>query len=113
MKKERIEKHRFFMRFKVAAVTYNEALFVINDLKPGAIIEMERDEGNKHDGNAIALYYDDYKVGYVPRDKNSELASFIDMGWGEIFEMRVSAINFDAHPEQRIEVTIFVNRNEK
>lgn len=34
MKKERIEKHRFFMRFKVAAVTYNEALFVINDLKP-------------------------------------------------------------------------------
>lgn len=110
MKKERIENRCYFMRFKVAAVTYCEALFVISQLKPGTPLEMERDYDNRHDGNAIALYYNNYKVGYVPHSENIDLASFLDMGWGDIFDVRVSALNLDAHPKQRIEATIFIIR---
>lgn len=112
MKKNRIEKRRFYSRFKVAAVTYCEALFVIDQLKPGTQLEMERDSNNLHDANAIAIYYDDHKVGYIPRDINEDLASFLDMGWSEMFDIRVSAINLEAHPEQRIEATIFINRKD-
>ena len=76
-----------------------------------------------YDPNAVAVVYykldtDEeelprYVVGYIPRDENSELAAFLEMGWGEIFECRINRIIPDAHPEQQVHLTIKIRRNEK
>lgn len=37
-------------------------------------------EDNKHDSNAIALYVDDIKIGYVPKAQNTVIARLLDAG---------------------------------
>lgn len=48
-------------------------------IKEGMTLIVKR-EDNKHDANAIALYVDDIKIGYVPKAKNEVLAKLLDGG---------------------------------
>lgn len=69
-------------------------------------------EDNIHDVNAVALYFKDKKIGYVPRKQNAELARLLRMGWGNIFLAYVT--NWVGCGEKRqITVEIFIkHRNE-
>ena len=54
-----------------------------------------------------------YILGYIPRNENSTLAIFLEMGWDELFECRISRISPDEHPENQIEMTIKIKRKNK
>jgi hypothetical protein len=116
-------KKLYFMDCHLAGKMYHEADEVWENLKVGTRLYLERDLENRYDPNAVAVVYykldtDEeelprYVVGYIPRDENSELAAFLEMGWGEIFECRINRIIPDAHPEQQVHLTIKIRRNEK
>ena len=59
----------------------------ILQLVPGAAMELKREPGNKHDRNAVAVYVNQSRVGYVPRSVAASVAKIID---GK--EHRVSAV---------------------
>ena len=69
------------------------------------------------DAEAVAVVFhndedgDDYCIGYIPCTDNEVLAKFLGMGWGDIFECRISKINPDAHPEHQIYLTIKIIKN--
>ena len=86
---------------------------------------MVREEDNKHDHDAIALFYtpkgafpqgaakhnieqckDAVHVGYIPASQNEEPAMFMDMGYGDILECTIININRDAHPEQKVQIRV-------
>ena len=113
-------KKLYFMDCHLAGTMYHEADEVMDKLKVGTALTLERDLDNRYDPNAVAVaYYDKdakkakttrYVVGYIPRDDNSELAAFLEMGWGEIFECRINRIIPDAHPENQVHLTIKIKR---
>ena len=110
----------YFMDCHLAGLMYHEADEVLEKLKVGTTLSLERDLENRYDPNAVAVVYYDvdakkgetsrYVVGYIPRDENSEIAAFLEMGWGEIFECRINRIIPDAHPEQQVHLTIKIKR---
>lgn len=67
--------------FVVAGTTFckefdkNDGDFIHN----GMTLVVKR-EDNKYDANAIALYVDDIKIGYVPKNQNAVLARLLDAG---------------------------------
>lgn len=61
---------------------------------------------------AVAIYYEDYKLGYIPRGSNHDISKYLDMGLEDIYEVRVTRITPDIHPEQQVEVIVnILNQN--
>lgn len=113
-----VTKKVFFMDCHLAGRKYHDADEVWDELKVGTIVELRRDLENRFDGYAVQVFYidadgEEFCLGYVPSGENEDLANFLEMGWGKIFEARISRIIPEAHPEQQIQLTIKIRRNEK
>ena len=110
-------KKMFFMDCHLAGRKYHDADEVWDKLKVGTRLQLERDANNRYDAEAVAVMYhddeedDNYCIGYIPSVDNETLAKFLDMGWADIFECRISKINPDAHPEYQIHLVIKIKRN--
>lgn len=106
-------KRKYFDTTHVAGFQYGEGLFCYDELKVGKELRMVRDDKNRYDPNAIALYCGEFKVGYIPKAENEIYATFMDMGWDEMFEVRINRVDADKHPEAQIGITIFVKERAK
>ena len=121
IKKNKVE----FINCNLAGFSHADGHLVLNEMHPGDKLLMVREEDNKHDHDAIALFYlpeggfpqgaamhniEQYKdavhVGYIPAAHNGELAMFMDMGYTGIFECTIININRDAHPEQKVRLRV-------
>ncbi len=78
------------------------------ELKIGSKLDLERETNNPHDPNAVAIYYGDTKLGYIPAAHNEDIAKFLDLGHNDLFEARVQSKNPDAHPEHQVKVVVFI-----
>lgn len=108
-----LEKKRHFMSCNVAGFTYHDGCEVFDQLKIGSPLRLVRDEENEYDHNAVAVFFGDTWLGYVPRQRNEQLAMFMDLGYEDIFEARVQQLNPQAHPEQQVGMVIYVKKANK
>lgn len=70
------------------------------------MLALVREPSNKHDPNAIAVYAQNDKLGYVPRAENSTIAQMLDRG--ERLEAKISELSMDEDPWKRVRITIFL-----
>ena len=109
----------FFMECNLAGRQYHDADEVWDELHVGTILRLERDLDNRYDSNAVAVIFtsavkeEEFLLGYLPKDENESIAHFLEMGWTNIFECRISKINPDHHYENQIRLTIKIKRNER
>ena len=107
----------FYMDCHLAGRKYHDADLVWDSLHVGATLRLERDPLNHYDADAIQVVYnkegEDYLLGFIPRGCNHDIASFFDMGWDNLFDCRISRLNPNAHPEQQVQLTIRIRRNER
>ena len=110
-------KKLYFMDCHLAGRMYHEADEVWSNLKVGTLLQLQRDMENRYDPDAVKVLYhneddgQDYCIGYIPREDNDDISTFLEMGWGEIFECRINRIVPDAHPEHQVHLTIKIKRN--
>ena len=110
-------KKLYFMDCHLAGRQYHDVDEVWDDMNVGTILQLERDLENRHDPYAVAVLFkkeyeeEPYLLGYIPRGDNRTIANFLEMGWTDIFECRISRINETAHPENQVHLTIKIKRN--
>lgn len=108
---------KYFMDCHLAGRKYHEADEVWDELKVGTLLSLVHDKDNRNDPNAVAVLYkkageeEPYLIGYIPRNENESIVSFLEMGWTDIFECRISKLNPDVHPENQVWLTIKIKRN--
>lgn len=110
-------KKLFFKECHLAGAKYHDLDEVLEELKIGTVLQLVHESDNRYDPNAVAVVYtdgegDEYMIGYIPRDENSELAVLLEMGWGNIFKCTVSRINPEAYYEDQIHLKISILKNE-
>ena len=110
---KRTEKRKHSLHCNIAGFTYWDGCIAFEELKIGTILELVREEHNSHDSNAVAIYYKDMKLGYIPKRHNELLCQFIEMGHDDVFEVRVCQIDEEAHPEHQVYVNVYIKRNNK
>ena len=110
---KRREQRKHFLHTNVAGFMYWDGCEAFSRLEVGTKLEMVREADNKHDCDAVALYYKDYKLGFIPGSENEIFAQFLDMGYSDLFEVRVGRLCPDAHPERQVYINIYIKRNEK
>ena len=106
----------YFMDCHLAGRKYHEADEVWDKLKVGTVLKLERDLDNRYDSDAVAVMYHndddnaDYCIGYILSLENETIAKFLEMGWADIFECRISRVNPKAHSEYQVHLTIKIKR---
>jgi hypothetical protein len=64
----------------VAGTSFRKLEKVEAELISKVQLEMKREGKNEFDAFAIALYFRDVKVGYIPKDKNEVISRLMDAG---------------------------------
>lgn len=108
MEHKTIDRH--FGNFFIAGFSFWEGCMVFGDLKVGTRLRLEREADNKFDPYAVAIYYEDTKLGFIPRGENQMVAQLLDLGYNNIFDLRIQRICPDAHPEKQIGTILFLKR---
>ena len=107
----------YFMDCHLAGRKYHDADLVWNDLKVGQSVRLERELQNPYDANAVQVIFnkegEDFLLFYLPHNDNQKVSSFLEMGWDDIFDCRISKLNPDMHPEQQVQLTIRIKRKEQ
>jgi hypothetical protein len=97
---------RHFADFHIAGFTYYDGVDVFENLKIGAPLSLKAEPENPHDPNAVAIYYEEVKIGFVPRSENGLLRKFLNLGHTNLFEVKINQIVPEAHPEKQIRVVV-------
>ena len=92
----------------IAGFTYHDGLDVIDQLKLGTTVTLKSEPDNPFDANAVAIYYEDTMLGYIPRVANYKVSQLLYFGHVDILEARISCIHHDANPENQFRITVKV-----
>ncbi|MDD2634932.1 MAG: HIRAN domain-containing protein [Bacteroidales bacterium] len=99
-------KNRYFKHFFIAGFTYCDGVDVFQNLKIGTQLKLVAESDNKYDANAVALYYGEVKLGFIPRAVNKEISILINSGYDGIFEAHINRVVPKANPEEQIGVLL-------
>lgn len=113
MKTNKIIKRRHWANFDIAGFSYWDGCLVLNELRPGMELRLKREEDNRFDHYAVAIYYGDSKLGFVPRGENHELSKLLEMGYADILEARVQRVAPEERAESQVSVIIYLKYNDK
>jgi hypothetical protein len=74
-----------------AATDWLSVLRIIDQLTVGDPVRLVREPDNPHDPRAVAVYHQDDRNGYVPRERNRAIADRLDQGVP--LDCRITAID--------------------
>jgi len=100
-----VQHTKHFLNFCIAGFTYGDGIDVIDELKVGSKLELRREEDNLHDPNAVAIFYADTWIGYVPSSLNAQLSQLLYFDH-DIFETVITQIDLEQHPERQVRVLV-------
>lgn len=96
--------------FYIAGLTYYDYVLCAKKIQIGTLLELKLELDNKYDPRAIAIFYKDHKIGFVPRAENRILYKLLITGH-PIFETRILTIDKSMHPEKAVQVIIHIIAN--
>ncbi len=65
---------------RLAGLRYYAGSLVWPDMKEGDVLDLRREADNPFDARAVEVYWHGYKLGYVPRANNADVARLLDHG---------------------------------
>lgn len=63
---------------RLHGMAYYQAEQALDNMQIGQPVQLKREPHNPHDSHAIEVYWQNYKLGYVPRISNFALAKMLD-----------------------------------
>ncbi len=112
-KEKRHVKKVHLTNFHIAGFSYWDGPEAFEQLKVGTRLDLVREPDNKFDAYAVALYLGDFKLGFIPRTENHDISKYLDMGLESIYEVRIQRISPAEHPENQIEVIVYIKNQKK
>jgi len=99
----------FLLDINVAGTGYCEQMKdIYPKLQIGTVLQLRRDPQNKYDKQAIGVYYEQIRIGWVPRTMNTIISRLMDAG--KAFFCRITTLNEKDpdNPWKDIECKIFM-----
>ena len=88
----------------VAGFQYHEGAKLWRRLRYSDALALRREARNPHDERAVAVYWHDRKLGYVPRRENAAIAQMLDRGLS--LRARVERLAESDNPWERVRFSI-------
>lgn len=82
----------FLLHIEVAGTGYCEQMNdIYPKLKTDEVLQMRRDPQNKYDKKAIGIYFEQTRIGWVPRTMNEIISRLMDAG--KVFFCRITELS--------------------
>ena len=82
----------FLLHIEVAGTGYCEQMNdIYPKLKTDEVLQMRRDPHNKYDKKAIGIYFEQTRIGWVPRTMNEIISRLMDAG--KVFFCRITELS--------------------
>ncbi|MES9857590.1 MAG: HIRAN domain-containing protein [Sedimenticola sp.] len=88
----------------LAGYPYHRASAVWSFLQEGEALGLKREPLNPYDPNAIAVWFRNEKLGYVPRRENRALARMMDRG--ARLNSRINSLSDNPNPWSRLRFNV-------
>lgn len=96
----------YLLQFFVRGFQYYHGPKIIHLINKYKLAELHREPDNKYDPDAIAVYFDEFKIGYVPREHNLILAKILDAGLIDI-QAEIRHIEPKAQTWEQVNMAIY------
>uniref|UniRef100_UPI001E44F7C5 HIRAN domain-containing protein n=1 Tax=Collinsella aerofaciens TaxID=74426 RepID=UPI001E44F7C5 len=96
------------LSFHIAGFQYADGALVLGDLKVGDKLTLCAERDNPHDPEAVAIYYGNTKLGYVPGNEVGPLSVMMYYGHEGVFEARVQQVAPERSPWHQVRVGLYV-----
>jgi len=88
----------------LAGFQYHQGRRIWSRLSEGDPLRLVREPGNRFDPRAVALYWREHKLGYLPRRENVTVAQMLDRG--QALAARIVRLREAADPWERVRVEV-------
>ncbi len=88
----------------LAGFQYHRAAAIWPFLRVGEPLLLRREPSNPHDRNAIAVWFKNEHLGYIPRRENRTLAMLMDQG--QRLEARIVRLLDERNPWRKIRIRV-------
>ena len=85
---------------------------VFENLKIGKELHLKAEPENPYDPNAVAIYYENKKLGFIPKDENELIRKFLNLGYTDLFEVKINQVSPEAYPEKQIRVVVRIKEKD-
>ena len=99
---------RLFDSFHIAGFQRYDGASVLSQLEVGTPLSLVPDFSNPYDPEAVALMFGNVMLGYVPCERNAQLAQFLYFGHGNAFECKVTQVDPQQDPWRQVRVGVYV-----
>ncbi len=91
----------------IAGFQFYRGNAVLPFLQVGEELSLVREARNDHDSDAVAVYFKNDKLGFVPRAENRAIAQMLDHG--ESLKTKISELRTETDPYQPVRISIFLS----
>lgn len=95
--------------FYIAGFSFYDGICYLKELQKGMGLILVPEPENEHDEYAVALYYGETKLGYVPKSKNKNVVKLFYSGEYQNYKVIINKINYDDSLERTVQVIILKN----
>ncbi len=96
----------YLLHFFVRGFQYYEGPKMIDKINRDGLVDLVREPDNPYDENAIAIYFEDKKIGFVPAESNEVLSRILDAGLLDL-QAEITFVERDAATWEQISVAIY------
>lgn len=101
----------YLQQFFVAGFRHYKGMEMLEHLQENDLLELRREPNNEHDVCAIALYWQQEKIGYVPANDNELLSRLIDAKALPLVGI-ITHLNKKVKPWESVAVAIYFLQDE-
>jgi len=90
----------------LAGFQYYAGPYLWESFAVGKPLDLLREPGNPHDRRAVAVFYDGFKIGYVPRLQNTAVSQMMDRG--EQVDANIRALQTGDNQWRRVQLQVWL-----
>ncbi|GMR21442.1 MAG: HIRAN domain-containing protein [Gammaproteobacteria bacterium] len=90
----------------LAGFQYHAGPHIWERFAVGKPLDLLREPGNPYDRRAVAVFYDEFKIGYVPRSQNTAVSQMMDRG--EQVNANISVLQTGDNPWRRVQLEVWL-----
>lgn len=92
------EPSRHIATYCIAGFQHWDGALALGKLKPGTELHLVPEPENPYDPEAMAIYFEEIKLGYVPASENCTVSLMSFYGHADAFELRILQVDAEADP---------------
>lgn len=96
----------YLLQFFVAGFKFHKGMALLPYMEVNDLLELRREPNNEHDDCAIALYWQQEMIGYVPADSNEMLAKLLDARALPLLGM-ITHLNREVKPWENVVAAVY------